>query len=163
MGQSRPFKRRIIMAIGTPQDLKKKAEAAGTYVGQVADDAKEKVQDAASKVAQKGQELASDVSHKAQDMASKAVEKTDDAIANVGHQMTTVAGKLREHAPEQGVVGSAAATVADNLQAGGRYLEQHGLKEMASDLTEVIKRHPVPAVLLGVGLGCMLGMSLSRR
>jgi len=139
-----------------------------------ANEAKGTVQELASSVAQTLQNVASDVSHKAQDWASKVankaqetasavVDKTNDGIAAVGHQMNALGGTVRKAAPQDGVIGSAATTVADKLQAGGRYLEGHGLQDMGKDITSLVRRYPLQSVLLGFGLGCLLGMTLRRR
>jgi hypothetical protein len=139
-----------------------------------ANEAKGKVQELASSAAEKAQEVASDVSHKAQEwastvankpqeVASAAVDKTNDGIAAAGHQMAALGDKVRAAAPRDGVLGSAATTVADNLQAGGHYLEQHGLQDMGHDLTALVRHYPIQAVLAGFGLGCLLGMTVRGR
>jgi hypothetical protein len=70
--------------------------------------------------------------------------------------MKSVAETIREKSPQTGLVGSASATVAHTLESGGRYLEQQGFKGLASDLTDFIRRNPIPALLVGVGIGYML-------
>jgi len=119
--------------------------------------------DVASDVADKAQDMASTAAHKVQETAAAAVRKTDQAITAAGHQMNAFGGKVRETAPHDGMVGSAATAVADGLQAGGRYLEGHGLQEMGKDLTDMVRHYPIPSVLVGFGLGCLLGMTLRRR
>jgi ElaB/YqjD/DUF883 family membrane-anchored ribosome-binding protein len=121
------------------------------------------LQDVAADVSQKAQDWAANVANKAQETASAAVDKTDDNIAAVGHRMNAFADTVRETAPKDGVVGSAATTMADNLQAGGRYLEGHGLQDMGKDLTAVVRHYPIQSVLIGFGLGCLLGMTIRRR
>jgi len=63
---------------------------------------------------------------------------------------------VRDSAPHSGVLGSAASTVAGGLEQGGRYLQQEGLGGMADDLTALIKNNPIPALLVGVGIGFVL-------
>jgi len=46
--------------------------------------------------------------------------------------------------------------VARNLESGGRYLEQEGVGGMAEDFTNLIRQHPIPAVLVGIGLGFLI-------
>ena len=136
-------------------------------------DVKGKVQELASSVVLKAEDVAADVTHKAQDwagnVADKAQEtaaavmhKTDDGIAAVGHQINALGGKLRDAASRNGALGTAANAVADELQAEGRYLEGHGLEAIGNDLTEVVRRHPIPSLLVGFGIGCLLGMTLLR-
>lgn len=130
---------------------------------ELASAAVKKVQDVASEVSHKAQDWAANVAKKAQETASSAVDKTNEGIAAVGQRMTAFGGTVRENAPKNGALGSAATTVADKLQAGGRYLEGHGLAEMGSDVTGVIRRYPIQSVLVGFGLGCLLGSTLLRR
>ena len=164
-------------AKGKIQEL---ASSAGQTVKDVASDVSHKAQDWASNVANKAQETASaavdttkegiaavgswasNVANKTQETASSAVDTTNDGIAAVGHQMTALGGTVRKAAPHNGVIGSAATTVADQLQAGGRYLEEHGLQDMGKDLTSLVRHYPVQSVLVGFGLGCLLGMTLRR-
>ena len=122
-----------------------------------------KAEDVASDVSHKAQDWAGNVAEKAQETASAVVHKTDDGIAAVGHQMNALGGRVRDAAPHNGAIGSAAKVVADELQAGGHYLEGHGIEAIGKDLTEVVKRHPIPSVLVGFGIGCLLGMVLFQR
>jgi hypothetical protein len=46
--------------------------------------------------------------------------------------------------------------VAETLESGGRYLKEEGLEGMAEDLTDLIRKNPIPAVLMGIGLGFLL-------
>ncbi len=162
------------MAVSFTHGTKNKSTEVKAGTAPAADEAKGRIDELASSVAQTIQEVASDVSHKAQDWAANvankaqetaaaAVDKTNDGIAAVGQQMTALGGTVREAGPRNGVIGSAATTVADQLQAGGHYLEGHGLKDMGDDLTAMVRHYPIPSVLVGFGLGCLLGMTLSRR
>jgi hypothetical protein len=63
---------------------------------------------------------------------------------------------LRETAPHEGFIGSAASTVADTLEASGRYLEQQNLSDMGRDVVNLIRRYPIQAVLVGFGIGFLL-------
>jgi hypothetical protein len=160
------------MAVSGFSELKSKEDNKGN-ASTAADDAKGKAQELASSVAQTAQEVASDVKQKAQDWAAivadkaqetatAAVDRTDDGIAAVGHNISALGTKVRHAAPEKGMLGSAANTVADKLQAGGHYLEEHGVKEMGKDITNMVRRYPTPALLVSFGLGCLLGWTLKR-
>jgi ElaB/YqjD/DUF883 family membrane-anchored ribosome-binding protein len=61
------------------------------------------------------------------------------------------------------MLGDATATVAKTLEQGGRYLEKEGVTGMAEDLTDMIKKNPVPAVLVAIGVGFLLGQLTSSR
>jgi hypothetical protein len=61
------------------------------------------------------------------------------------------------------MVGSATSTLASGLESGGQYLQQQGIKGVADDLTQLIRRNPIPALLLGVGLGFVVARATMRR
>lgn len=150
----------------TPGNIKDRSETAGANLGAAAGrtvgEGAAQAQQAAAALGQKAQEAAAQVGHKAHEAASAVAEKTDDALSSMGERMTSLAGTLRERAPHEGMLGSAAATVADQLQSGGHYLQEHGLQEITNDLAAVIRRHPVQSVFLALGVGFFAGM-VSRR
>jgi ElaB/YqjD/DUF883 family membrane-anchored ribosome-binding protein len=152
------------MAVRTfPQDGKINSPECEVNTSCPPNDVKGKAQDLASAVVKEVRDVASDVGHKAKETAAAAVHKTDDGIAAVGHQMNALGEKLREAAPHNGAIGSAATAVADELQAEGHYLEGHGLAAIGKDLTDVVRRHPIPSLLIGFGIGCLLGMAIAPR
>jgi ElaB/YqjD/DUF883 family membrane-anchored ribosome-binding protein len=121
------------------------------------------IKDTAQELAHGAQEAASSVAHKASDVASAAADRADDAISSVGSGMSTLAGQVRQNAPREGTLGSAAGAVASGLEQGGRYLQEHGFGDMADDMTSVVRRYPLPALCVGFGVGFLLGMALTRR
>jgi len=161
-----------------PEDIKDKAREMGANAGQKVGDAAAKgvqraqdtasnvtqqAKDAASNVAGQAQQYASEVGHKAQEYASVAKDKADDAISTVGDRMATLAGTLRESAPREGYLGTAGRTVADGLESGGRYLQQHGMADMTDDMASLVRRYPLQSLLVGFGVGFLLSQATSRR
>jgi ElaB/YqjD/DUF883 family membrane-anchored ribosome-binding protein len=142
--------------------------AAGRKVGEAAERAQsttggmQKAQDTASGMMQKAQDTASNVAEKAKDYASTAAERASEAVSGVGDRMSSWGSSLRESAPREGMMGSAAGGVADSLEAGGRYLQQHNFSDMTDDLSAVIRQYPMQSLLVAFGVGCFLGMA-SRR
>ncbi len=131
--------------------------------GNVADKAKdmasqatEKVKDFASSAADKARDVASNVSRTASNVASNVGQKAESATSSVGSGMQSLAGTIRENAPQGGMLGSASSTVADSLERGGRYLQEEGLSGIGEDLTRWVKNNPMPAFLIGIGLGYLL-------
>jgi hypothetical protein len=53
--------------------------------------------------------------------------------------------------------------VAGALESSGRYLEEQGLSGIGEDLTNLIRRNPLPAILLGIGLGFLLARATTSR
>jgi hypothetical protein len=124
----------------------------------VADKAKE----TAGAVADKAKDFASQAADRARDFGKSAVNTADSATAKVGSGVENLADKLRDSAPREGMMHNAAGKVADSLERGGRYLQEEGLSGMAEDLTNVIRRYPVPAVLIGIGVGYLIAHALRR-
>jgi len=122
----------------------------------------DKARETASTVTDKAKDLASHAADRAKDFGKSAVNAADTATAKVGSGVESMADKLRDNAPREGVMHHAANKVADTLEKGGRYLEQEGLSGMADDLTNVIKRNPIPAVLVGIGIGYLIAHALRR-
>jgi dsDNA-specific endonuclease/ATPase MutS2 len=142
------------------------ASAASANDANVADQepvssAAQKLQDMTSNVSHKAQDWAANVADKAQETAAAAVDKSNDGIAVLGQRISALGGTVRKATYKNGAIGSAATALADELQAGGQYLAGHGLKDMGGDLTSVLRRYPIPSVLVGFGIGCLLGMTVS--
>lgn len=145
-------------------DLKHQAQDAGREALErgkdIASTAAHKAGDIASNVGQKAKDTASSVAHSASDLAATAGHKADDATASVGGGMKSLAGTLRENLPHEGMMGRASSTIADSLESGGRYLEEEGLSGMGEDLANLIRRNPIPALFVGIGVGFLLARSL---
>jgi len=143
----------------TAQDA---ARAAGQKAQDFAQAAGQKAQDFAQAAGQKVQEAASTAGHKVQDAAAAVGHRAEDATAAVGRGLETAADTVREKLPHEGMLGRASEAVADTLDRTGRYIEEKNIRGIANDVTEVIRRNPIPAVLVAVGLGFLLGRTLRR-
>lgn len=119
-------------------------------------DIRSNVENAASQAGEKAQQAASTAMNKAQELASTASKHVDEATAALGERVRSAAGSLRERGPHEGMLGTATGAVADSLEHTGRYIQEEGLVGMAEDVTELIRRNPIPAMLVGVGIGFML-------
>jgi hypothetical protein len=117
---------------------------------------------AAADVAGKAENAATSLSQKASDAASFVGKKADEATSAVGSGMKSLADTIRDKAPQKGAFGAAGSAVADTLESGGRYLKEHGLSGIGADLTNVIKRNPIPAMLVGIGLGFLIAHATKR-
>jgi len=115
-----------------------------------------KAQDQASGLMDKAKQAAGTVADKARDVASNIGQKAENATEAVGSGMQSLAGTIRDRGPQGGFLGGAASSVAGALDSSGRYLEEQGLSGMAEDVTNLIRRNPIPAMLVGIGLGFLL-------
>jgi len=143
-------------------NVRDKAQDTLSSARQTAQEAKSTAQEALSSAGHKAQDIASNVAQKAQDVASAAGERADTALTSVGQSMSSLAGTIRQNAPHEGTLGSAASAVADRLQSGGQYLQHHGLGEMTEELGTLVRHHPLPAICVAFGIGWFMGMA-SRR
>jgi hypothetical protein len=136
-------------------DLINKAENAGAA-------GIDKAKEMASSAVDTAKDLASSVAHSMGEAGSAVGDKANEATSAVGGGMKSLAGSIRQHTPHEGMLGTASASVADTLESGGRYLQEEGLGGMADDVTNLIRRNPIPAVLIGIGLGFMLAKVTTR-
>jgi len=122
----------------------------------------DKARDVAGTVVDRTKEMASTATDTARDWANTAGKKAEDALGAVGGGMSSLAGTVRESLPHEGVMGQASEYVADALESGGRYIQQEGFSGMAEDVTNLIRRNPIPALLVGIGIGYLIARSTSR-
>jgi hypothetical protein len=118
------------------------------------------VKNKAADLKNKAQQMGGNVAQKAQDAGTFAKEKAGDATSSIGSGMQSLADTIREKAPQEGMIGSASCAVADTLESGGKYLKEEGIGGLVDDLTNVIRRNPIPALLVGFGLGYIIARSM---
>jgi hypothetical protein len=60
------------------------------------------------------------------------------------------------------MMGTAAGAVADRLEAGGRYLQDHNLEDIGTDVREFVRQYPLGSLAALFGLGFLMGSALRR-
>jgi hypothetical protein len=133
-----------------------KTEEVASYVGR-------KAENATLYVGHKAEDAASYVGHKAGDAASYVGQRTEDASAAVGSRLRSLGDTVRARGPEGGMAGDASEAVADSLERGGRYLQEEGVKDVAEDVTNLIRRYPIPALLIGLAAGYLVAKGTAAR
>jgi ElaB/YqjD/DUF883 family membrane-anchored ribosome-binding protein len=103
-------------------------------------------------MARKGEELV----NKASDKARETVETVGERIAGASE---VIQGQLRKTGKEVGEVVNA---VSDKVRSSAQYLEESSVQEVVEDVTVLIKRYPIHAVLIGAGIGFLLARGRSR-
>lgn len=116
----------------------------------------DKAREYAGAAADKAREYAGTAADKAKEYASAAGSAAERASSTVGQGIESFGSTIRNTAPSGGMVGQAASKVADTVEGAGRYLREEGVSGMADDVTESIRRNPLTAVLIGVGVGFLL-------
>lgn len=134
----------------------RKTDAAAAYAGH-------KTEDAVSYVGHKAEDAASFVGHKAEDAASYVGHKTEDASAALGGRLRSLGDTVRARGPEGGMAADALSAVADTLDSSGRYLQEEGVKDVAEDVTNLIRRYPIPALLIGLAAGYLVAKGTAPR
>jgi len=138
------------------QDIRDKSKNVGQAASDLTSAVGQKASDLASSVGQKASDVASNLGKKASDAAATVGDKANDATAAVGHGMKSLAGTIRDKTPDTGVIHNAAGAVADTLQRGGDYLEERQLSGIARDVTDIVRRYPVAAICIGLGIGFLV-------
>jgi ElaB/YqjD/DUF883 family membrane-anchored ribosome-binding protein len=155
------------------RDVQNAASSVTDKARDVASGVMDRTKEAATGVADKARELAGNVVDRTKDAASTATDtarewtntagkKAEDALGAVGSSMSSLAGTVRESLPHEGMMGQASEYVADALESGGRYIQQEGFSGMAEDVTNLIRKNPIPALLVGIGIGYLIARSTSR-
>jgi hypothetical protein len=116
----------------------------------------ERMKEAGSSARDTAKDTASSVADTMGEWASSAGEKVEGAVSAMGSGMKSLGGTIRENAPHEGMLASAASTLASTLESGGRYLQKEGLGGACHELAGVIRRNPIPAMFIGIGLGFLL-------
>jgi uncharacterized protein YjbJ (UPF0337 family) len=93
---------------------------------------------------------------KVQELGAAAVSTASEAATAVGEQMGSLAGVIRDHAAQEGAMATAATAVAGGLESASTYLKEKDYENLATDLTALVRRYPVQALLVGVSLGYLL-------
>jgi ElaB/YqjD/DUF883 family membrane-anchored ribosome-binding protein len=136
------------------------AEQARNSAGQAVDRAKEGFGQAADKARDAASHAGESLRDAAQGVGQAVANKAEQATSAVGGGIQNLADTVRQHTPDSGMLGTASRSVADTLDQTGRYIEDRNLSGMMDDLTGLVRRNPIPAVLIGLGVGFLLGRAL---
>jgi hypothetical protein len=123
---------------------------------QVAESAKE----AAASVADMARHAGSAIGTMASQAASDAGTKADELTARAGASIQGMGERLGKIAPQTGALGSASQAVAQTVKDGGKYIEDAKLGGIAENVAQLIRRNPIAAVCIGIGLGWFLSRKL---
>ncbi len=123
---------------------------------EVADKARDtaaSVGELASAVGAMASKAACDAGSMASQAACDVGKKADSLTANAGAGIQQWGDRLSKNAPHEGVLGSASQAFAKTVKDGGEYLEDAKLSGITEDIAQLVRRNPIPAVLIALGLG----------
>jgi hypothetical protein len=88
--------------------------------------------------------------------------QTSQPRSAMGEKIDALADAIRKRAPQEGPMGTAATAVAEKLDAAGSYLHMTDVDRMVDDVSTVIRRYPIPSLLIGLGIGYLLARATRR-
>jgi uncharacterized protein YjbJ (UPF0337 family) len=94
------------------------------------------------------------------DKSAGVAAAVTSAAHDVASRVTETAGTAATKAQE--MAGAAATAVTDTVAGAGTYVQEKGVQGISGDLTDLIRRHPVPALLIGLGIGWVLSRTLGK-
>lgn len=121
-----------------------------------------------NKIIESGIEKLGQVSEQAADVAERVIAKTrdaaKDAATHIGRQadeaLDTAAGMAEKTGAQ---IGETASSLARRARASVESLSGQGMPHLLDDLSTLIKRHPIPAVLIGTAIGFLIARARGRE
>ncbi len=90
-------------------------------------------------------------------------DRTGYGMSDATEAVAGMAAKAQElGAAAVSTVSEAASTVAGGLESASAYLKANDYENLTPDLTALVRRYPVQAILVGVGLGYLLAHGMKR-
>jgi ElaB/YqjD/DUF883 family membrane-anchored ribosome-binding protein len=100
---------------------------------------------------------------KAQDLSRTAKEKIDEKRVSAAATLRNVASGLHENAGKLPNVPALAHSAAGRIDEAADFLESRDTNQFMADLGQVVKRNPLPSLLIAVFSGFFIGRALSSR
>ena len=153
----------IMMPISNKQEWTPtvdKAKEVADKVKETAASVGELASDAASAVGAMASKAACDAGSMASQAACDVGKKADSLTASAGAGIQQWGDRLSKNASHEGVLGSASQAVAKAVKDGGEYLEDAKLSGITEDIAQLVRRNPIQAVLIAIGLGWFVGRKL---
>jgi ElaB/YqjD/DUF883 family membrane-anchored ribosome-binding protein len=118
--------------------------------------------DRISEFASQASDRANDLKDKTSDFVSQAGDRAKEMKDKVGELATQAKEKAQEWATEAADELSHAKDKAQEWAVDAAQKTGRGMMELGNEATELVRRYPVPAILIGFGLGFMLARA-SRK
>ena len=119
-----------------------------------------KAKEAGASVAEMATHAAAAVGAMANQAACDVGKTVDELAARAGVGIQDLGDRLSKDAPHAGIFRNPSRAVAGVVKEGGEYLQAAKLTGMTHDVAHVIRRNPIPAVLIAIGFGWLLRRSL---
>lgn len=137
-----------------------KAKDVGHQAMDKAKDMTSQAKEMGGQVMDRAREAVGSVADMASNAASAVGKRAETLASTAGHQVHDAASMLREHLPHEGMAGRASTAVADALEGSAHYLEDMKLDNVAKDISNVVRSHPIPTILICLGIGFCVGRAM---
>lgn len=130
------------------------------YSGAEPTSAADKLSETAQNVKDKVADAASAAKDKVSDAGRQASEQIDAKRGPAADSLQSAASTLHEKAdslPGGETVKSVAHSAADKLQSTAGYIREHDVQAMLSDVEDMVRRNPGPALLIAASIGFLIG------
>jgi hypothetical protein len=109
-------------------------------------------------------EMASHAASAIGSMAGQAAcgmgQRADDWTANAGAGLHGLGDRIERNSPHEGMLGNASQAFARSVRDSGDYLQESKLSGMSEDVAELIRRNPLPSILIAISVGWFLARRL---
>lgn len=116
--------------------------------------------DTAQNVRDKVTDAASTAKQKVAEAGRQATDKIDEKRGPAADALETAASTIHEKAeslPGGESVKNVAHSAADKLQSTAGYIRETDVRAMLSDVEDLVKRNPGPALLIAAAIGFLIG------
>ncbi|MGA2813272.1 MAG: hypothetical protein ABSG16_17855 [Candidatus Acidiferrum sp.] len=120
----------------------------------------ESITGAAVKKVRKISDAVSDVTESGTDIGRHAAEKIESIRETVAGTIDETSSALLSSGKQ---ISEMADVAAQTIQDGADYVRETDLRVMGADAKRLVKRYPLAAVAVGLGLGFLLAWSLRRN
>jgi hypothetical protein len=122
--------------------------------------AADKARDAMGCAGEMAGHAASAIGSMAGQAACSMGHRADDLAASAGAGLHGLGERISQSSPQGGMLGNASQAFARSVRDGGDYLQEAKLSGMTEDVAELIRRNPLPSILIAISVGWFLARRL---
>lgn len=111
----------------------------------------ETIQDVTKDVSKELGELGRELRQRANDIRKEAVKQLNHAAESI---------RREAHEKEDESAQKTADEVAKGLEKAAHYLNTNSVEQMGQEATRIVKKNPVPSLLVILGIGILIGLLL---
>ena len=113
-----------------------------------------------AKVEDAARDVAKDLGEVARELRQKANDVRKEAVKQLNHAAETIRREAHENT-EDATTRKSADEVAKGLEKAAHYLNHNSVEDMEKQAKKVVRKNPVPSVLIALGIGMVIGLLLN--